>query len=816
MAQSYQRMIDDGTYRFKEIQDSANAYFQNRDKGRGSGYKNWKRWEYQAKWSLNDSGFVNGPGFYSTAFERYNQQLNQNAHLSEIQCNGDWRSLGPEKVTGLMPFDPGIGRLTSVAIDPNNEKHMLVGSQTGGVWKTLNGGDTWTPISDFMVNLRVYSLAIDPFDSDIYYWGVSHGTVFKSTNAGNTWKEIEFDGRGHIHQIKTNMDKEGELFLTDTYKGIFKSSDKGETWVQVLDGKCYDIERHPKDTGTLYASGHGLWKSKDGGNTFTQVSFPYGNNQPIMIAVSAHAPNNVYALQSVGKIMEGLYLSRDTGFSFQKVNLQGKNLLGYSMQGTGGLGQAPRNMDIAVSNTDSNEIYVAGINIWRSLNAAESFSIVSHHLYSNSFPTVGYTHADIEVLLYDKLGRLWVCSDGGLYRMDAPGSKAIDKSSFENVSNGLGVQQIYRLGISQSDPCIISVGAQDNGSAVYKDGIWHHYHGGDGTETVIIDNKRHTLFASSQNGSFVYSEDGKTSKPVQGLYTKFGSGKWVTPFEKDPNDTNTVYAGYDKVYRSTDLGKTFEEISQEFHPSHIKVAPTGSDTIYAASAYFLYRTTDGGKTKWDRLLYGNATRYEINSITIHPQHADWVALAVAGSTKFLITKDGGETWTQWKENLPAYQSLTTVWQNDTLETLYLGLEAGVFYRNKNMNQWEPFTKGLPNVKVSELEINEVTQEIYAATYGRGVWVSPLCGQQSVGLNDAILQTKIIMSPNPLPQNEPLRLQIDLPGTHEVRLFDVSGQMKYQGEVQHLVEIETQHLAPGLYFVRIQTHFGTVTNRLVVH
>ncbi|MBO6515593.1 MAG: T9SS type A sorting domain-containing protein [Bacteroidia bacterium] len=816
-AQTYHDMIQNGGYTLHAIQDSAEAYFTTHPKGKGSGYMDWKRWEYNALHSVMEDGKVPDAHFYSQELDRYNAQLNQASKTEDENFPGNWRSLGPTETKGVQTFDPGIGRLTSIAIDPNNEKHILVGSQTGGVWKSTDGGKNWVSLSDFLVNLRVYSLTIDPFDPDIYYWGINHGSVFKSIDAGKTWKEIEFDGRGNIHQISANPIKKGELMLTDTYAGVFRSTDHGETWHNVLSGKCYDIERHRTDTSIVYASGDSIWKSTDGGRNFSSLDFNHSNNQPKMIAVSRAAPKNLYVIQCNGKRMEGIYLSRNGGSSFLKMSKSGENLLGYSMQGTGSLGQAPRNMEIAVSDNDSNEVYVGGINIWRSLDGAKTFSIVSHHSYTNSFPNLAYTHADIEVLLYDNSGRLWVGSDGGLYRMDTPSSLTIGKNSFVNLSNGLGIQQIYRLGISQSDPCIVSVGSQDNGSAVFKEGTWFHYHGGDGTETVVIDNKRHTLFASSQNGSFVYSEDGRTSKPVTGLYSKFGSGKWVTAFEKDPTDTNTLYAGYDYVYRSTDFGKTFEPISQKFHPSHIKVAPTGSDTIYAASAYFLYRTTDGGKTEWDRLLYGNLTRFEINSISVHPKNANWVALAVAGSTKFLITKDGGKNWTEWKENLPAFQSLTTVWNNDSLETIYLGLEVGVYYRNKNMTQWEPFNKGLPNVKVNELEINQVTNEIYAATYGRGVWVSPLSNSGVSGIEALNLNTNIVVSPNPVALGTPLNVSIDLTGVHEVFIFDMLGRAKYRNTQVRGTSclIPTNNLQQGMYVIRIKTDHGMVTRKVVI-
>ena len=169
------------------------------------------------------------------------------------------------------------------------------------------------------------------------------------------------------------------------------------------------------------------------------------------------------------------------------------------------------------------------------------------------------------------------------------------------------------------------------------------------------------------------------------------------------------------------MGKTFDTISQDFYPSNINIAETGSDTMYASSATNLYRTTDGGQTEWKRVLYKNFNRNEINDVAIHPRNAKLVALAVGGSTKVLLTRDAGENWERWKDDLPTFQALTITWQDDDLETIYLGMDVGVYYRDINCSSWQPFSYGIPNVKVNEIEINNVTNQIFAGTYGRGLW-----------------------------------------------------------------------------------------------
>jgi len=267
-SQQYLEMIDDGTYPVQEIIQSAEAYFEGRDKGRGSGYKQFKRWEYNALRMVKEDGYLPTVSENLAEFERYNAYLNQTAGNRQ-PLNDNWVELGPTDWNATTSWNPGVGRITGIAIDPANNDIMIVGANTGGVWKTTDGGQTWTPLNDFFSNLNVYAVTIDPFDSDVYYSGSSSGIIFKSTDAGATWNMIADMSNSLINKIVIHPSNPQLMFACSQNAGIYRSTDGGANWSNTgLDSNAYDVEFKPGDPNTVYASGLGFNKSTDGGLTF--------------------------------------------------------------------------------------------------------------------------------------------------------------------------------------------------------------------------------------------------------------------------------------------------------------------------------------------------------------------------------------------------------------------------------------------------------------------------------------------------------------------------------------------------------------------
>src|SRR5690606_31845032 len=157
-SQEYKRMMTAGTYTVQEIIAEAEAYFTVRGKQRGTGYNPYKRWEYQALRNCDENGMLKTPEFYFNELENYNNFLNQNNQAFRAAADvGNWEELGPNYKNQSGGWNPGVGRVTSFAVDKTNQNHMIIGGESGGVWKTLDGGANWTVLTDNLSNLWVYA-----------------------------------------------------------------------------------------------------------------------------------------------------------------------------------------------------------------------------------------------------------------------------------------------------------------------------------------------------------------------------------------------------------------------------------------------------------------------------------------------------------------------------------------------------------------------------------------------------------------------------------------------------------------------------------
>jgi hypothetical protein len=198
-SQDYRRMISDGNYTVQEIQEAAELYFDTVGTERGKGYKPYKRWEYFALRSMDERGKLKTPDFYFDELENYNRNQNQKGTFARTTV-GTWEQMGPTSWNQTSGWNPGVGRITSLAFENGNTNHIIVGSQTGGVWKTTNGGSNWTVLTDNLSNLVVYALAIDPTNTATYFWGSSSGTIFKSIDSGATWNLLADTGGGNVNK----------------------------------------------------------------------------------------------------------------------------------------------------------------------------------------------------------------------------------------------------------------------------------------------------------------------------------------------------------------------------------------------------------------------------------------------------------------------------------------------------------------------------------------------------------------------------------------------------------------------------------------
>ena len=695
----------------QEAETIAKRHFDTAGTGRGSGYKQYQRWLYERRFHIDENGNYISP---KTDWENYKSTTQANFTQA-----GNWTELGPLTWNRTSSWNPGTGRVAAIAIHPANELIIYAGSPGGGMWKTINGGTTWLPLTDNnALWMSFFAITIDPTNQNIVYAGTSGSNgLLKSTNAGTNWALTGSGPTGTIRKILIHPTTANIVFACAS-NGIFRSTNGGTNWTQVHTGSKEDIEFKPDDLNIMYATGSDVYRSTDNGVNWNLVGAAQGitNTGRTLVAVSAANPNYVYAVQANGNTFGRMYKSTDAGLTFITTVIgdpaMGTNYFGYETNGMGTGGQATYDMAMDVSPTNAAEVYIAGIICWKSVNEATSFTAITAWSLPNSF---GYNHADVHGLFWIN-NTIYSISDGGLFKSLNNGDDWID------ISAGMGIRQFYRIANSQTNAMVITGGAQDNGSvARQSSGLWVDWLGADGMEGLVSPTNHLNLWGTSQNGSIYRSVNGGNS--YTGL-PRPANGDWVTPLVIHPANETILYGGWTGVWKSVNSGTSWTDISVGTITTlvtDITIAPSAPTTIYASRGAVLYVTTDDG-ANW-------ATRTapaSINDIFVDATNPNKIWIACNSATnRIFVSTDGGANFTNISSNLPGIVARSIVVDDNTPRGIYVGMNIGVFFQEEGAASWTNFSDNLPLVAINELEIQKAAGKVRVATYGRGVWESPV-------------------------------------------------------------------------------------------
>ncbi|MCB0702803.1 MAG: T9SS type A sorting domain-containing protein [Ignavibacteriae bacterium] len=734
--------------KLSEIQALAESHFDTIDiTQKGSGFKQYKRFEWFWKDRLMPDGSFPDAGILLKEKLKFKQ--NMDTKNNKVQSSNSWKVLGPFTSSGGYS---GLARVNCVRKNPHNGD-IWAGLPAGGIWLSTNNGTSWstnTDNEDVITALGITSIAFHPTNSNIVYAasGDGDGTntyslgVLKSTDGGSNWKTTGLSWNitqyRTINKLLINPTNPNILYTAGSY-GIHKSTDGGDTWSRVKTGNFKDMEFKPNSPNTLYAAGTDLWKSTDAGTNWNELTngFPTSGIRRIALAVSKNNVNALYALvgNSNGNNLKGVYLSTNSGDSFSEIADSTPNMMGYKKDGNDTKGQVWYDLCIEADQDDWERVILGGINLWRTTDKGTSWEISS--MWSGNHNDVTTVHADQHDLWYDDVNNvMYVGNDGGVYKSSDFGE------NWDWIGSGILGTQFYRFGISQIDSTVYIGGAQDNGTKVHKsDGTWRDAIGGDGFECLIDNNDKNTMYGSLYYGDFFKSTNGGNNfKRINDLDNNNNydditeSGAWSTPFIQNPKNSNTILIGMINVWISRDKGDHFTKISN-FGGSNklVSIAMSESDSNYIYAAYNtkLYRTTNSG-TSWTEMTRpGNSN---ISYIFLDDKDKDKLWVTNSGystGNKVFESTDGGSTWSNISKNLPNVPALTVIKQKDTDDKLWVGTDIGVYYIDDNISDWVAYNTDLPNVIVTELEINYTYNEIYAATYGRGIWKAEIPSALSV-------------------------------------------------------------------------------------
>ncbi|HYF02062.1 MAG TPA: glycosyl hydrolase, partial [Patescibacteria group bacterium] len=724
-----QPWINDSLQNFYEVQRAAQEYWKDRPIEKGQGWKQFKRWEWFWEQRVAPSGEFPNPMQLLMERPVLKDKGSKIEKTLGTSSTNPWTFIGQSESEGGY-F--GLGRINSVITNPGNANIIWVGSGSGGAWKSTNGGTSWTCYTDALPTLGVGDIAIDPTNTNVIYLATGDGNassaysvgVLKSTDGGETWNTTGLNyttTQGRVMSRILINPSNSSIVLVATNNGIFRTTNGGTSWTQVQAGNFKDMEFKPGDPSVIYAgtSNGGVFRSSNSGSSFSQITsgLPTTNGGRIEIAVSPAEPEIAYALfaSSTTNGFLGLYISYNSGLTWSLAS-NSPNILDGSVTGNTNSGQGWYDLALAVSPVDAAEVFVGGLNVWRSQDAGSTWTRLTHwYDLGNNSPTI---HADQHCLYFAPgTSRLFAANDGGLYTSTNSGN------SWSWIGNGLRITQFYRLGTSASSSSKYIFGAQDNSTKYYNGSSWMEIATGDGMESAIDPSNENIVYTSSYYGALQRSLNGGSSfasiRPTQ------SNGSWITPYMLNPQNPSTIFAGYTNVWKSLNRGSTWTQISSFSGSSTLnvlQVAPSDSNTIYVSTGSTSIRRTMNGGGTWTtlNLPVSNTLTY----LAIHPNNPQHIWATFSGysaGNKVFVSTNGGSSWANISGSLSNIPVNCIVYQNNSPNRIYVGTDVGVYYLDSTISDWEDYNQSLPNVIINELEIQYSSGKLRAATYGRGAW-----------------------------------------------------------------------------------------------
>ena len=787
---------------------------------KGSGWKPFNRakWYYETRLSLDGT-----PPAPDARWKIWQQKEEIKRNNPAARSSASWFSLGPANFSG---------RILDIEFDPGNVNTVYVGSASGGLWKSTDAGASFFPISDELPSIAIGAISVLPWDTNTILIGTGEGAngdvagvgILKSTDGGSTWNTTSVShsipsGHGY-HVMEVNPTT--HAILAGATDGLWRSTDDGDNWVAVkADGDYFDVKWKIGDPNTVYcvkgesSSGNNVKISTDDGLTWTKAgtgqpnSFAIGKSK---IAVTAADPEMIYALYAdVAGNTTGVYRSTDGGATWTARNTT-LNIAG---------GQGWYNLSLTADPDNADWIIAGGVGLYRSGNGGTGFT---------GYGGINAPHVDHHAALYvpGSTTDCWIGSDGGVWRSTNDGVNWID------TNNGLVTYQFYDICVNNNTSTAYYAmgGTQDQGTDKWAGTTdWINSLGADGMVCNI----------NTTNGTAVYAEiqfgdHRKNTSSGVGNWTTINNGipsagAWVTPVDEDQQVGAHLYTAIASgIYRTTDGGSLWQQVASHT-ASWICFSPLDGNMVWTVAGAGAPRyTTDDGSNWTLTTGYPFSPAGSASKILAHPNDTDGVFVTFTGynpNVHIAYSSDRGVTWNNVSGDFPAQpvNAIEVDPQNDS--DWYIGTDVGVWKSTNGGVNWLPFDVALPNVVVSDLEIQDNERKLVAGTYGRGMWEIDLTSGGGVGVEaDVAPRSSSLMLdrpwPNPISDQARLRFAARTAGRVTLDVYDVAGR-----HVANLVDMERGdgiiRMAPwfpddspsGVYFAVLQAGTEKVTRKMVV-
>ena len=695
------------------------------------------------------------------------------------------RNIGPAYMSG---------RIADIAIDQNNPSTWYTAVGSGGVWKTTNAGNTWTPIFDKQAVYSIGDVTIAPSNSNIIWVGtgennggrhISFGDgVYKSVDGGQTWNNVGLEKSEHISDIiihPTNPDivwvsAQGPLWSGGGERGLYKTTDGGDTWKQVLTPAdkwtgVTSLLIDPRNPDKLYAAtwarqrsiavyvgtneGAGIHTSDDGGETWTELKtgLPEGNMGKIGMAISPMNPDVLYATIETDNRKGGFYRSADQGASWTKVSDEI------------GAGTGPHYyQEIFADQHQFDRVYIASNYSKVSDDGGKTWTPINTKRKHVDDHAMAFHPTDPDFVLMG--------SDGGIYMSH-------DRMANWRFMANLPLTQFYKVAPDDSKPFyMIYAGAQDNSTqggpsrTMRKDGIknkdWFLTLGGDGHQPAVEPGNPDIMYSQWQQGNLtrvdMTTKEGVYVKPQPLPGDPAERYNWDAPINVSSHDPARIYFASQRVWRSDNRGDSWTAVSgdltqdgnrmhmpmmgrtwsveagwdlyamTEFHTiANFSESPVDENILWAGTDDGIIQVTTNGGESWKKIELDDikgipATAY-VNDIRadLYDPNTVYVALdnhKYGDYKPYLIKSTNlGKKWTSLADDLPAKHLVWRIVQDHVNKNLmFIGTEFGVFFTVNGGKKWVELDGGMPTISTRDVKIQRRENDLVAGTFGRGIYI----------------------------------------------------------------------------------------------
>ena len=775
---------------------------------------------------------------YREAIQWKKQQLRERNAIGN-----SWEFAGPANIGG---------RITDIEIPSNQAQTYYVGAASGGIFKTTDAGSSWASIFDDQEMLSIGDIEISKVDNDVIWVGTGEVNagggslaydgdgIYKSEDGGQTWQSKGLPDIGSVGKVMIDPNDEntifvaamGPLFRNDNNRGVYRTTDGGTTWEQRLflsdSTGVIDMAIHPSNGDIVYAAAwerirrpnnrqyggetSGLYRSVDGGDNWTELTNGLPSNPlqkgRISIDISQSNPDVLYArYANASGDIHGVYRTSNGGDSWTEVNSSQLVNVGFHWWFRG----------IYVDPMDENTIYNVDFIVQKSTDGGQSWFI--------AFPDV---HVDQHALAFNNSvsNEVLLGNDGGFYKSNNAGTSWVKDET-------LPITQIYRTHVDFQNENKVYIGTQDNSTIRTITGStndWLIINGGDGFQPLVDPTNTNVIYALSQRGVLVKSTNNAASFfPAMTGISGADRKNWDTPIVFDPQNSQIMYYGANRLYRSTNAASLWTPISDDLSNGpyagnltfgtiiSIDVSPLNSDIIYVGTDDGNVWVTEDGGEDWTLVSSTLPNRW-VTKVLASREDENVVYVTFSGyrygadAGHVFRSNNKGVTWFDISGPLPDIPVNDIV--QDANGYLYVGTDVGVFASATSGQFWEVVGDNLPSVVVTDMHIHEPSQYLYAGTYGRSLYKTDV---SNIVLGSEGNTDLMGLSIYPNPASSIATIEVDSVGEGvKLSLYDIHGRYIRQLDFVNKVELEVSNLRSGIYFVTVELGDTKQTKKLIVN